>query len=157
MQKALQLAIIFAVIGYIATIRSWLLWLNKLNPFEGLLIYYSLVTLTVLILQYIGLVVADINFIGWQQTLGTIMLYYAWHILFNWTSCYVNMVTTGQCDPDKISPVFFNSEDGAVYFLFSKITDNIEINRILTYVVTPFILTFIGVHLIRGNVSLSFS
>ena len=153
--KALLLAIIFAILGFIFTMRTWILWLDKLNPLQGLVIYYIIVTITIVILQKIGLIVGGIEFQEWNHTIGILLLYFSWHIIFNDTSCYINMVTKGQCDQKKISTVFLNSEDGSTYYLWSKITTNIEYLRLLTYVITPFILTFIGVLLIQKDISLS--
>jgi hypothetical protein len=53
---------------------------------------------------------------------------------------------------EAASPVFYQSEDGMTFFLWSQlfppIPENMEKLRLLTYVVTPFILALVGVFLV---------
>jgi hypothetical protein len=55
---------------------------------------------------------------------------------------------TGRVGAD-VSNVLYQSEDGAFWYLWSFLTSNFEVLRILTYVITPFILTLIGVVLVK--------
>jgi hypothetical protein len=82
-----------------------------------------------------------------SQTLGVLFITFAFFMVISWTSGYVQYVTTGSFQ--GVSPVFLQSEDGCVWFLWSLLiptttTLNIEAVRVLTYGVTPAVLTLIG-------------
>lgn len=155
----LSLPIAFAIIGFIFSTRSWLKFLNKQNPIKGLIIYYIVLTITIIILQSFGLVVGNTKFDTFKHTIGTILIIFSFFIIIDWTSCYTNEVNEGQCDTkNSISQVYLQSEDGATYWLWSKVfkgKDKIQIRRIMTFVITPFILSLIGTMLITSKVSLS--
>ena len=150
--KQYTLPFAIAIIGYLLTTRKWILFMNKLNPFTGLIVYYTILTITVLLLEYFGLIIAGIKFESFGHTIGTMMIIFAFFITVNWESCFVNMVTKGSCK--EVSTVFLQSEDGATYYLWSKLTSDINKLRLLTYVVTPFVLTLIGVNLITEKVTI---
>lgn len=147
-----NLAFIFAIMGFIFTTRTWLKTLDKLNPIYGLIIYYIIITSFVILLEYFGLVISGIKYSTSWQTIGTILIIFSFFIVVSWESCYVNTITKGNCD--DVSNVYLQSEDGAVYYFWSYFTDNLSARRILTYVVTPFILTIIGQSLITQKVTL---
>jgi hypothetical protein len=153
MYKKLALASIFAVMGYMLTTRPWLRYMDRLSPISGLGVYYLILTVSILALEYFGLVIAGIKFGSVRQTIGTMMVLMAFFIIVDWESCYVNIVNRGSCDP--VSNVYMQAEDGAVFYLWSKITDNVQKARILTYVVTPFVLALLGQNLITGKVTIS--
>lgn len=155
----LGLPIIFAILGLIFSTRVWLKFLNKQNPLKGLLIYYIVLIITIIILQSFGLVIGQTKFNSFKHTIGTILIIFSFFIIIDWTSCYTNEITQGQCDTEhSISQIYLQSEDGATYWLWSKVfkgKDKIQIRRIMTFVITPFILTLIGTMLITSKVSLS--
>lgn len=157
------LPIAFALIGYILTSKVWIKFLDKLNPIYGLLIYYTVLTITILILQFFGLIIADIPFTSFRYTVGSILIMFSFFLIFDWTSCYVNLITKGECTDKDMSGVYLQSEDGATFYLWSKLLgiknedllQHIEKLRILTYVITPLVLTFIGSLLISDKIVLS--
>lgn len=153
MNNKIGLPIIFGIFGFIISSRSWILFMDKLNPFYGLIVYYLILIMTILILENAGLVIAGINFASFNQALGTICIIFSFFLLLKMESCYMNYVTKGDCK--NISNIYLHSEDGATYYLWSKIIDNPEILRLLTYVVTPVVLSFIGVNLITEKVVLT--
>lgn len=158
--KLWLLPLVFAAIGFLYTTRRFVGFMNQRSPLTGLLIYYGAVTLTVVLLQCSGLVVNGKSMDGPLTTVGIVLIAFSFFIIFNQTSCYVNEVTTGGCDPNKVTPILFQSEDGAVYYLWSKAfpgEKHLHTRRVLTYVVTPLLLTLLGVLLIGpgGQVSLS--
>lgn len=147
------LPLVFAILGFLFSTRTWIMFLDGLSPLNGLLIYYFILTTTIICLEYMGLIIAGIKFDSMRHTIGSIMIIFSFFIVVTWTSCYINMVTKGQCD--KISNIYLQSEDGTVYYLWSFLFSNIEVLRILTYVVTPFVLSFIGQQLITQKVTIS--
>lgn len=126
--------------------------MNSNSPFVGLLIYYFILTVTVLILEYFGLIIAGIKFGNFNQTIGTMLIIFSFFIIINWESCYINTITKGNCD--NVSNVYLQSEDGAVYYLWSKLFTNVNIIRLFTYIITPFILSIIGVSMITQKINL---
>lgn len=148
--RKFTLPIILAVLGFLLSTRWWIKTYDKLPPYGGLVVYYIILTLTLIILETLGLVVGGIKFSGIRHTIGSILIIFSFFIVVDWESCYINIVTKGNCK--EVSNVYFASEDGATYDLWNKLFPNKhDLNRILTYVVTPFILSFIGVTLLTGE------
>lgn len=150
---SIYLPLTLAIMGFLFTIKEFLIWFNQRNPATGLLVYYAILLGAIFTLEYFGLVVAGIKFDSARHTIGTILIIFSFFIVVNWESCYINQVTKGNCD--QVSNIYLSSEDGATYYLWSKVTKDRETARILTYVVTPFVLSFIGMSLITQKVTLS--
>lgn len=145
----LTLPVVLALMGFVFSTRTFIKGYNKLSPYGGLAVYYLILFLTVWALQTLGLVVAGQPFTDLRHNIGTILVVFAFFITIDWESCWVNQVTKGNCS--EVSQVYFMSEDGAVYDLWSKVVKSPEKVRILTYVVTPFILSLIGVFLLQEH------
>lgn len=155
MTTGLHLSICLAVLGFLLTTRKFLTWYNNRNPLTGLLIYYTILITAILILQHFGLIIAGIQFNTWRHLLGTILIMFSFFIVVSWESCYINQVTRGNCN--NVSTIYLASEDGAVYYLWSKLfplAKDHERNRILTYIVTPFVLSLIGSFLITEKIEI---
>lgn len=152
MKIDLRLPIVFAALGFLFSSRTWIKHLDALSPISGLIIYYIILTTVVLLLEYFGLIVAGIKFDSLSHTIGTMLIIFSFFIIVSWESCYVNTITKGDCD--GVSTVYLQSEDGATYYFWSLFTSNIELARILTYVITPFVLTLAGQFLITRKVEL---
>lgn len=153
--RKLLLPLIFAFLGFIFSTRKFLKTYDKLPPYAGLILYYIILTATLLALQYFGLIIGGIKFNSWKHTIGSMLIIFSFFIIFDWESCYVNIVTKGKCNSDEISNIYMASEDGAVYDLWSKVIKDINTCRIMTYVITPFVLSVIGIlFLIEGPVTL---
>jgi hypothetical protein len=149
----LYLPIVLALLGFLLTTRTFIFWLDKKSPFVGLLVYYTILLVTLFVMSYLGLVVAGIEFKNFRQLIGSLMIIFAFFIVVDWESCYINHVTRGHCK--DVSNIYLSAEDGATYYLWSKFVNNPEKLRILTYVVTPFVLSLVGSFLIVGKVTLS--
>lgn len=149
----LKLPMAFAILGFIFSTRKWILFMDSLNPFVGLIVYYTILTLVVIMLEYFGLIIAGIKFDSISHTIGTMLIIFSFFITVDWESCYINTVTKGSCD--NISDIYLQSEDGAVYWLWSNLFKDLQTLRIMTYVVTPILLTFIGTLLITEKVTIS--
>lgn len=147
-----QLPLAFGVLGFLFSSRKWIFFMNSLNPLVGMIVYYIILIFTIGLLEYFGLIIAGIKFESINQTIGTVLIIFSFFILVNWESCYINMITQGNCN---LSNVYLQSEDGAVYYLWSKLTNNINLLRILTFVITPVLLTFIGQNMITGKITIA--
>lgn len=153
-RQELMLAAIFGMAGIIFSNRGWLLFLNGLNPIWGFLAYYSIVLVCIFILSRLGLVLFDHKIENILQIIGTILIFFSFFLIFNWTNPYIQYVTQGHID--GASNIYVNnSEDGLTWYLWSFLTPNVVFLRFLTYMFTPFVLTLIGGLLIEEKISLS--
>jgi hypothetical protein len=153
MWHIIALPIFLALFGYIFTTHKWVLFTNSLTPAEGLLVYYSVVFAILFILQYFGLIIADIEFNSTRHLIGSVLIWFSFFILFDFSSCWTNYVNKGDCK--SVPKVFLQTEDGATYSFWNQFVEDPEKIRLLTYVFTPFILTLIAMFLIEKKVALS--
>jgi hypothetical protein len=149
------LATVIAVIGFVFNTRTWILYLNDLTPVEGLIVYYVILYATLYVLSRMGLVVFGLKIDDPVETFGLLMITFAFFITVDWSSPYVQYVTTGSFQ--GTSNVFVNnSEDGMTWYLWSllipQVPANLLILRLLTFIVTPFILTVLGGLLVSGKI-----
>jgi hypothetical protein len=154
------LPIILAILGYLSTTKLVINFLNKLNPFQGLIYYYTQLFIIMSILQYFGLVIGNIKIIDSFQTIGELLIIFAFFIVVNNESDYIQYIVDKSNNVEheinkKCSDIYFQSEDGATYYLISKYIKDHNINRLITFVLIPFILSYIGIKLINKKVSLS--
>jgi hypothetical protein len=148
--NTLLLPVVFAILGFLFSTRTFIKNYNKLPPYGGLILYYIILTIVIITLEYFGLIIAGIEFMNFKHTLATLLIVFSFFIIVDWESCYINIVTEGNCK--NVSNMYFASEDGAVYDLYNRVFPNKhELNRILTYVVTPFILCLVGMLLLLPN------
>jgi hypothetical protein len=157
-EKEVLLAVALAFFGFALSSRQWLLFLDGLNPFQGLIVYYLILYVSLYILSRLDLVVFGIKIKEPLQTLGLLMFTFAFFICVDWESPYVQLATRGSIETiGNITPVLFQSEDGATWFLWQQAFPwlDIETLRILTHVLTPLILALIGGLLVSEKVKLS--
>ena len=152
--KELALAVILAFLGFVFSMRTWLLFLNGLSPFEGLLVYYVILYVSLFLLSKAGLVVFGLKIDDAVQTLGLLMVTFAFFIVVGFSSAYTQFVTMGNLN--GASTVFLQCEDGSVWFVWSWLLPwaDIFVLRILTYVMTPLALSLIGGILVSGKIKL---
>jgi hypothetical protein len=146
-REELALVLVITVMGFVFSMRPWILFLDSLNPFTGLIVYYIILYITLYVLSKMGLVIWKIRIKTPLQVLGCLLITMAFFITVDWESPWIQYVT-GRASAD-VSNVLYQSEDGAFWYLWSFLTNNFEVLRILTYVITPFVLTLIGVILVR--------
>lgn len=153
--SALLFGALFAVFGWIFSSSYFIKYMDTLTPLQGLIIYYIIIYIVILFLQYLGMIIGNTVFDTHLHTIGSIMILFAFFIIFDWESEYICIVTNKECPPEKYSQVVLQSEDGATFYLFMKLTNkNIPLSRILTFIVTPFVLVTIGILLIlKGSSS----
>lgn len=152
-QLILKTAGAFALLGYLFSSRRFILFLNNLNPFQGLLFYYLQLFVTLEVLQYFGLVIGGIRMTSFLQTIGELLMVFAFFIIVDQESGWVAQVVGDQKGKKEEYPVVYTqAEDGAVYYLWSTyVTSDPEKARFLTFVVTPAILVSIGLYLTGGR------
>lgn len=150
--KEWALAAIFAVAGYLLTMREVIMRLNSLDPIAGVAVFYAILYITLAVLSHFGLVIWKFRIDTPMKTLGLLLITFAFFIIVNWESCYVNTVASGSCS--GVSSVYFASEDGAVWYLWTHVAEiaDVEIARILTFSVTPFVLAVVGGALVSGGI-----
>jgi hypothetical protein len=134
------LPVVFAVLGFTFSTKWFLTELNKLNPIWGLLFYYGLYAVLLMVIGFIGL---NTQFGGVRSTLGYLCVFFAFAIVTDFSSGYISEVLNNQDPPTNI---YLNSEDGATYYLFHSLLGlGEQTSRMLTYVLTPLALSSIGV------------
>lgn len=153
---AVKLSATFGFLGFMFSSRIWIKTIDKLSPIRGLLIYYIIIYITIYVLAHFGLIIGHSKITNYIHTFGVVMILFSYFIIFDWESEYINIVTKGDFDNKKISKIYLQSEDGATFDFFYNITKNIELSRILTFVVTPVVLTFVGSILIEKKIKLGF-
>lgn len=149
-KNLLTFPLILGLLGFVFSSRTWILFLNSHSPPVGLIFYYMILFITILFLQHIGLIIAEMPFDSMGHAIGTLLIIFSFFIVFNWESLYINQVTK---HPDMdVSNVYLQSEDGAVYYVWYNMMNlHVEHARLMTYVVTPFILSTLGMVLIQGK------
>lgn len=150
----LKTAIAFGLIGYVLSSRRYILLLNSLNPFQGLLVYYLQIFVVLEILQYFGLVIGGVKQQTLKQTLGELMIIFAFFIIVDMESEWIQVVVGDDTKQKQNCPkVYLQAEDGAAYYLWKTyVTDDHEKLRVLTFVLTPIVLASIGLFLTGGKV-----
>ncbi len=148
----IRFPLIMGILGAIFSSRKWILFLNNQSPPVGLVFYYMIIFIAILFLQHIGLVIAEMPFDSVSHAVGTLMVIFSFFIIFDWESYYITLITQPPGTNTKVSNVYLQSEDGAVFYLWYNIAKlSIEQSRVMTYIVTPMILSFFGMLLIRGQ------
>lgn len=148
----LKTVAVIAILGYLFSSRKLILFLNSMNPLQGLLFYYLQLFVTLEILQAFGLVVGGVKMTSLTQTFGELMMVFAFFILVAQESEWVSHVVGEDEGKKKDYPILYtHSEDGATFYLWTRyVTSDYETARILTFVVTPVILMALGLYLTGG-------
>jgi hypothetical protein len=128
--------------------------MNQLNPLQGLVIYYIIVFITLYGLSKLGLTVFGLKISSVTQTLGLLMVAFAFFIVADWSSAWTNIAVYGNVQ--NVSTVYLQCEDGATYFVWSWLLPwaDAEILRLLTYVFSPFVIALLGGLLVSKKIKL---
>jgi hypothetical protein len=153
-KKEFGLAAIIALMGFAFTSRPFLLWLNDLTPLEGLVVYYALLYTVAFILSKLGLVVFGEKVENPLQVFGVILVTFAFFIVVDWESAYISYAVNG---PSNVPNIYLQAEDGAIFWIWQQIlpTATMQTLRLLTYVLTPFLLAVTGLILISEEIELN--
>lgn len=131
--------------------NKWFISLiSPLNPVLSFLIYYAIVLSALAIMAYFGFIAFGIKISNPFQIIGSVFVLFSFFLIFNWENPYVQYVSTGAFQ--GASNVFYGSEDGVTWYLWSFIFHPIEsspirifLNWIFTFPITVGIVTLIGV------------
>ena len=153
--RELTLAVVIAIMGFIFSTRSFILYMDKQTPVAGLLIYEVILYVALFFFSnFLGVAVFHVK--PWSvnliQTLGLLLITFAFFVVVDWSSAYQNIVTKGTSS--NVSNIYFQCEDGATWYAWSHVTSSVETLRMLTYVITPFVLALIGGFLVRGKLNI---
>jgi hypothetical protein len=145
--REIVLAGAFALLGFIFYTRTFLNAINLLNPFEGLVVYYVVIWSSLFVLSKFDLVIFGIKIKSLQQTIGILFISFAFFVVVDWSSSYVQWATTGHFG--GVSGIFYQDEDGALWAFWSWLipaTSNtlIWIDRVFAFSVSPAIIAIIG-------------
>ena len=154
LEYAIQLSLIFGLLGYIFSKRSWIKFLDKLSPVQGLVVYYTIIYSSVYILSLTGLVIGNSRITNPIHALGIVLILFAYFVIFNWDSAYIDIVTRNGYDTKATSDIYIQSEDGATFDFFYRKLKNADYARIATFIITPIVLTFIGSLMITEKINL---
>lgn len=133
-----HLAFAMALIGYVFTSKAWLLKMKSLSPETGAVVKQLLVIATALALTKLDGRVT----IGHGETLGVVLVYTAFVIIFNYQSAW--LVDAGAPEVGE------HSVDGAVYHRSREVLEP-ERARLFTFVLVPFVLVAIGTKVLHGR------
>lgn len=150
--QILLIPTILAMGGLIISTRFWITFVNKIPSYYALLIRYAIILVLLLIFRKIGIKIGNIEFDTIGHIIGSILIIFSFFIIFDLSSCYHNELLNGECT--SVPELYLASEDGIVYNFWKNYTRNINHLRILTYMITPFLLTLIGIFLIPKKISL---
>jgi hypothetical protein len=160
-EKYLALAVIFAVLGFLLTEALFISWLNSLTDLEGFAFYEALILIFIYALSFIGLTIHNKKVTGIRQAVGLWLIVFAFFILVDWTSCGIGIVTqtgtwtnptiTSQSCTSIVPSIYTQSEDGVVWNFWAMIVNSTYLDRLLTYVITPFALVLVGGLLAKGR------
>ena len=145
--KLLLLPFSFAIIGYFVTNKKFVLFMDRIGPTGGLIVYYIIVAITILLLEWIGLIISDIRMNSTRHFIGMLMLNFAIFIVIIWSNCYVSEMVRKNCK--NFSGIYLNTESGATYDVWSRVLKNKQNRRITAFVVTPFVISLLALMIIR--------
>lgn len=150
---AWKTAVAFALIGWLLSSRAYILFLNRLTPTQGLLVYYLQIFLVLETLQWFGLVVGGVRQQSILQTLGEMMILFAFFVIVDFESKWVQVVVGEETKQEQNCPVIYiQSEDGALYYMWNTLLGfPEEASRLLTFVISPAVLVFAGVAFTSGR------
>jgi len=148
-RKELWLAIAFFVLWFVFSSDSWILFLDSLTPFKGLLVYYVIIFISMFVLSKLGLIILNIKVKNFWQVLGTTIIFFCFFVIFNFENPNVQYISRGNFD--QCSQVFFQSEDGVLWNFWSGITSDITKIKLLIGI-SIFVLVLFATSLIEKKV-----
>jgi hypothetical protein len=151
-RRDVKLAVLIGIVGYLFNSRTWLLFLNGLNPIQGTIVYYVIVYAGLYGLAKLGLSIFGFKISTADQTFGLLMLNFAFHVTTNWSSPWVQYVTTGSL-VGMSNVLVNNSEDGLVWYVVYTLggITNLFWARLLTFTVIPVLISMVALYLIKGK------
>lgn len=141
--KELFLALAIAAIGFVYSSANIIIELNKLDPIKGLLASYIVIYSIFYLLSRYDLVIWKFHLKNPKNALGATLITMAFVIATSIGAPNAAYVLGGEVG--KVGNLALQSPDGVFWYLWSfLLPDNPAILRILTYVLTPFVMTLVG-------------
>jgi len=142
---AILIALLFSILGWLFTTEKYITFLHTINPIYGLLISYTIFYIIIFTLHFFGLNIGQQSHIDVHiKTIATLLILFSFFLILGWESEYMCKKINKDCGPKQ-------SEDAAVFHMWYSLTGQFELSRILTYVITPFVLVLTGILLILRN------
>jgi hypothetical protein len=138
--RHLKLASLIGVAGFIFTSKTWLNFLHKFKPETGMLVK----NVAVLFLIFLAHLIDSSVSVPHVQAMGAFLIYVAFMMIFNYQSDWIEESGSGNVGDQTV--------DGAVYHR-ARETLNLspELARLVTFVMVPFALVFMGSRLMRNG------
>lgn len=141
--REFALAFALSILGFLLSTRFWLKFLDSQSVLLNFVIYYIILYGVLFILSKLGLVIFGFRIKNVLQTFGLLLITFSFFIVVDWESPYVNIITHGSAE--NVSVVYFGSEDGVAWNFWEWIgVQSVMLNRWLTYIITPFLLSLLG-------------
>ena len=158
--KDLGLGLLLGIIGLIVTTLSFVKFVNNMNPLNGLLFYYLIFFSMLFLLSRMDLVILGVKINNPQKMLGLLLITMAFFIVTDWSSPYYNLALNKPINASIINPVYFQTSDGAVWYVWSSLIPPVSktkmfIVRILTYFLTPLTLALLGGSLLKNKAKIN--
>jgi len=154
-RRDVALAVAIGVIGYVFSMRVWILFLSSLDSVSGFVMYYIVLYGILIVLSRMKLIIFAPKVGNLRGTLGVVLLTFALFATINWTNPYVQYMTTGNLT--GASSVFYQAEDGLCWTFTTQILGivNIELARIFAFSIVPALVALLGLSLVGGRVKLN--
>jgi hypothetical protein len=147
--KDFVLAGIIAILGFLFTAGFFTNFLNSLNPIIGLIVYYIIFFIMVIVLSKLDLIIMTFQVKDWTRFIGMFLITMAFVIILSWGNFAVFVQNAKLPAAQQVGNVIYQSLDGVVWMgiaaLIKPDTDaKFQIMRVIVYAVIPFILTLLG-------------
>lgn len=147
------LSIVFALLGAVFVSNFFISFLTKLNAVLGVIFSYGLYFVLILILSRLGLVIMSIKLKSPVRFFGMLLITMGLIIIMSWGNI-VNLETCALAQ-EGCNPTNFQSIDGLFYSLYSAIIGvntalKLNLIKVMTYIITPFVLSFTGGLMTKG-------
>ncbi len=148
--KDIVLAIILGLMGFVFTTDMFVKFLNGLNPIVGLLAYYGFFFIMVMVLSKMDLIILTFQVKDWTKVIGMFLFTMALVIILAWGNYSIfsaNAVLPAEQQLN--SNILYQSMDGILWWGYSSLIGvdtalKLGIVRILTYVLSPFLLVLMA-------------
>jgi len=136
----MKLTLVIALAGLIFTSRPWLNFLAKLEPERGLLVKNAVVLVVIFMLHVIEPNIA----LPHLRAAGVFLIYVAFMMIFNYQSDWI-----AESGSDDVGD---QTVDGAVYHRAREVAHlSPDMARLVTFVLVPGLLAFVGSRLVRNG------
>lgn len=150
--QELAFVISIALLGFLFSSKGILVFLDEMPVIVGFAIYEIILYGYLFLMSRIGILTWHKKKLNALQVFGAFLITSSFFLVVNLENPYVQYETRGSFT--TASNVYFGTEDGITWSLWSAIFPtttaiNILIDRILTFIITPIILSLAGVYLVE--------